>query len=91
MQIKMNSAIARRQFLQVGSACATLPLFVRETGALFADSSQHGLGERILVVVQLAGGNDGLNTIVPYKDDEYDKLRGELALPGLFCARRKRA
>lgn len=82
MQIKMNSAIARRQFLQVGSACATLPLFVRETGALFADSSQHGLGERILVVVQLAGGNDGLNTIVPYKDDEYDKLRGELALPG---------
>ncbi len=81
MQIKMNSSIGRRQFLQVGSACATLPLFVRETGALFANSSQHNPGERILVVVQLAGGNDGLNTIVPYKDDEYRKLRGELAIP----------
>ena len=34
----------------------------------------------ILVVIQLAGGNDGLNTVVPYSDDNYYKLRPRLAL-----------
>jgi uncharacterized protein (DUF1501 family) len=37
--------------------------------------------ERILVVVQLDGGNDGLNTIVPYADDEYRKQRPKLQIP----------
>jgi uncharacterized protein (DUF1501 family) len=36
---------------------------------------------RILVVVQLDGGNDGLNTVVPYCDDEYRKRRPKLAIP----------
>ena len=27
--------------------------------------------DTVLVVVQLSGGNDGLNTVVPYEDDEY--------------------
>lgn len=36
--------------------------------------------ERILVVIQLTGGNDGLNTIVPYKHDAYRKARPSLAL-----------
>ena len=35
---------------------------------------------RILVVVQLDGGNDGLNTVVPYGDDEYRKHRPKLAI-----------
>jgi uncharacterized protein (DUF1501 family) len=38
--------------------------------------------ERILVIVQLEGGNDGLNTVVPYADDEYYKAR-----PGIGIAR----
>ncbi|MCC7293516.1 MAG: DUF1501 domain-containing protein [Phycisphaerales bacterium] len=37
--------------------------------------------ERILVVLQLAGGNDGLNTIVPIRDDLYYKARKRLAVP----------
>jgi uncharacterized protein (DUF1501 family) len=37
---------------------------------------------RILVVVQLDGGNDGLNTVVPYRDDEYRKRRPKLAIAG---------
>jgi uncharacterized protein (DUF1501 family) len=35
----------------------------------------------VLVVVQLSGGNDGLNTVVPYEDDEYARNRPTLRLP----------
>lgn len=38
-------------------------------------------GKQILVVVQLSGGNDGLNTIVPYADPTYYALRPTLAIP----------
>lgn len=38
-------------------------------------------GERILVVVELSGANDGLNTVVPYGDDAYYIARPRLALP----------
>jgi uncharacterized protein (DUF1501 family) len=37
--------------------------------------------ERILVVVQLTGGNDGLNTVVPFTNAEYYKQRPKLAVP----------
>ncbi|MEM7785155.1 MAG: DUF1501 domain-containing protein [Planctomycetota bacterium] len=36
--------------------------------------------DRILVVVQMSGGNDGLNTVIPYADDEYYKNRFTLAI-----------
>ncbi|MCY3488005.1 MAG: hypothetical protein OXH34_06135, partial [Bacteroidetes bacterium] len=37
--------------------------------------------ERILVLLQLDGGNDGLNTIIPVEDDRYFKARPTLAIP----------
>lgn len=37
-------------------------------------------GKRILVVVELSGANDGLNTLVPYADDEYYRLRPRIGL-----------
>ncbi|WP_372896772.1 DUF1501 domain-containing protein [Stieleria sp.] len=37
--------------------------------------------DRILVVVQLTGGNDGLNTVIPYADDAYRAARTTLAVP----------
>jgi len=37
--------------------------------------------DTVLVVVQLSGGNDGLNTVVPFDDDEYARNRPTLRLP----------
>ena len=41
--------------------------------------------ERALVVVELFGGNDGLNTLVPFADERYHALRPLLALPRERC------
>ena len=48
-----------------------------------ATPSNRGIQARdtVLVIVQLSGGNDGLNTVVPYADDEYARNRPTLRLP----------
>jgi uncharacterized protein (DUF1501 family) len=46
-----------------------------------AASSRRKERDTVLVVVQLTGGNDGLNTLVPYEDDEYGRNRPTLRLP----------
>jgi uncharacterized protein (DUF1501 family) len=46
-----------------------------------AAAPQHGDRDTVLVVLQLTGGNDGLNTVVPYADDEYSRNRPTLCLP----------
>lgn len=73
---------SRRTFLQAaaGSTAAlslsgTLPRFLWAAGPVPEGQ------EKILVVVQLNGGNDGLNTVVPYRDKEYRRARPTLALP----------
>ena len=44
-------------------------------------NSTLGDDEKILVVLELSGGNDGLNTVVPYADDAYYRHRPTIALP----------
>lgn len=71
----------RREFLKK-SALATagtmlLPGFLK---SLEANPMMLPEGQKILVVIQLSGGNDGLNTIVPYNNDLYYTLRPQLAL-----------
>src|SRR5258706_9372087 len=52
---------------------SVVPDFVART-ALAAEKGK----DNILVVVELNGGNDGLNTVIPYADDLYHKARPTL-------------
>lgn len=74
--------LTRRRFLQVGGimtmAGAMAPSFVART--LAASNVSLADNKRALVVIQLGGGNDGLNTFVPYSDDQYAKLRPTIGL-----------
>jgi uncharacterized protein (DUF1501 family) len=70
----------RRDFLKTSGLFtfgATIPTFLGRT-ALAAEGSKK---DTILVVVQLTGGNDGLNTVIPFADAEYAKLRPTLKIP----------
>lgn len=49
-------------------------------GAAAAEGETAGAGARALVVVQLSGGNDGLNCVVPYADDVYARSRTTLRI-----------
>jgi len=84
-------AFTRRQFLARGvtlaSASMTVPAFIQSSamglpvpGELM--SSMPGVPEdHVLVVVQLSGGNDGLNTVVPLGDPNYYNARPGIAIP----------
>jgi len=70
------------------AATWTLPVFLEKTffalDALAADALTQtvtGKDGTILVVLQMAGGNDGLNMIVPFGDDAYHRARPRLSLP----------
>lgn len=41
---------------------------------------QKPLNDKILVVIQLSGGNDGLNTVVPFRNDIYYRERPSIAI-----------
>jgi len=80
----------RREFLQrsvLGGAVSwTVPAFLSHTfDALHAEAAVQaqpttGKDNTILVVLQLAGGNDGLNTVVPVTNDHYHQARPALGL-----------
>ncbi|WP_243473580.1 DUF1501 domain-containing protein [Winogradskyella sp. MH6] len=69
----------RRKFLK-DSALASSLLFVPSFLKAFESVDATRLGYKRLVVVQLAGGNDGLNTIIPYNNDIYYNSRPRLAI-----------
>jgi uncharacterized protein (DUF1501 family) len=91
--MKELSLQTRREFLKKGLTVAaaglTVPSFVTRTAWALNDPrdlkpvrSVPGVpDDRILVVLQLAGGNDGLNTIVPYANDDYYRVRPTLGIP----------
>jgi uncharacterized protein (DUF1501 family) len=72
--------LSRRDFLTSSTLFAlapTVPAFLAQT-ARAAKPQRDG---RVLVVVELNGGNDGINTVVPFTDEGYAKHRKLLRLP----------
>ena len=71
--------IKRKHFIQVGSlatASMMLPKFLKafETGKMVPP------GNKVVVILQLSGGNDGLNTVIPTRNDIYYRSRPRLGI-----------
>ncbi|MFM8401784.1 MAG: DUF1501 domain-containing protein [Pirellula sp.] len=80
----------RRNFGKLGiTTCAGLAIGTGHPGGwlqalageLALQDDRSSMTDRILVVIQLSGGNDGLNTVVPYRDELYAKARPKLGIP----------
>src|SRR5438477_854227 len=79
------SNATRRDLLRAGmygvgvtAGALPLPLFAQAGATLAAKGKIDG---KILVVLELSGGNDGLNTLVPYGDDAYYRRRPNIGIP----------
>jgi uncharacterized protein (DUF1501 family) len=75
----------RRGFLGQGAAGLSFVTLGGSMPGLFARAAEASLladaNDHVLVVLELAGGNDGLNTVVPFEDALYYKNRRRLGLP----------
>jgi len=77
-----DSMLNRREFLTVSGTAvgvglqSTIPSFLAAASLV----QEKPGAETILVAIQMAGGNDGLNTVVPFRDDHYHRQRPTLAL-----------
>src|SRR5690606_19205628 len=70
----------RRKFLFGSGALVSLAPLVPSMLCRAARAAGAETDARVLVVIQLDGGNDGLNTVVPYADDGYGRARNKLRL-----------
>ncbi len=70
--------ITRRQLLERSSLLAFLPATPAAVARALAG---HSGPRRTLVVLELTGGNDGLNTVVPFRDEAYAAVRPTLRVP----------
>lgn len=71
--------VSRREFLKSSSLIAlapSVPAFLAGTAMVAAPNAD----DRILVILQLSGGNDGINTVVPFADEGYSLHREKLRL-----------
>ena len=72
-------AISRKEFLKIGSlasASMMVPGFLKA----FEFSPKPEPGKKSLIIIQLSGGNDGLNTIIPYRNDIYYRTRPQIKI-----------
>ena len=71
--------IKRKEFLQMGSL-ATASFMVPGFLKAFEKRTLVPPGNKVLIVVQFSGGNDGLNTVIPVRNDIYYKERPTLGI-----------
>ena len=78
----MTISTNRRQFLGLSlTSSAGIAIGSGLPGPwLRALAGEQRSSERVLVVIQLSGGNDGLNTVVPYNNELYREARAELGI-----------
>ncbi len=69
----------RKEFLQIGSL-ATASLMMPRFLKAFDGKSMVPPGNKVLVVLQFSGGNDGLNTVIPVRNDIYYRSRPKLGI-----------
>ena len=74
----MTRALSRRAFLAGAASVAVLAALPR---AARAERAERATTRRLLVLVELKGGNDGINTVIPYADPLYAQLRPRIAIP----------
>jgi uncharacterized protein (DUF1501 family) len=72
--------LSRRRFILQSSSLISLSPLVPTMLCQAAQAAPLQSDGRVLVVIQLDGGNDGINTVVPYADDGYAKARVKLRL-----------
>lgn len=65
----------RRSFLNAGFAC------LASSATCLARTAEAAASDRVLVVLFMRGGWDGLNVVVPHGDDDYYRLRPSIAIP----------
>tara|TARA_B100000959_G_C14943779_1_gene608996 strand:+ start:136 stop:1890 length:1755 start_codon:yes stop_codon:yes gene_type:complete len=78
--------ISRKEFIKLSSIIAGgsiliprwLYPFISNSNSL--DLLRNSFNDKIVVVVNLNGGNDGLNTVIPYQDSNYYSLRPDIAI-----------
>lgn len=77
-----SKKIGRRKLLAgmagLGAMSMVPPAFAQAAQAAAAQAAASG---KVLVILELSGGNDGLNTVVPYGDDAYYRQRPNIGLP----------
>ncbi len=76
--------LTRRRFISSTLRNSSLLALAPSVPSFLAHTAQAAAPERdgrLLVVVQLDGGNDGINTVVPFRDEGYGKHRSTLRLP----------
>ena len=69
----------RKEFLQIGSL-ATASLMMPKFLKAFEGKVLVPPGNKVMVVLQFSGGNDGLNTVIPIRNDIYYKSRPRLGI-----------
>lgn len=83
----MSEPLSRRDFIRntgmiaVGLVAPSWLSTIAQADMLRMDRGASLDPDCVLVVIQLSGGNDGLNTVIPYSNDQYYQMRPNLAIP----------